>query len=547
VKRDLRRISTRIGRKGFLALVALALTAGTLSAATGARATTSAYTPADVTTAVANGVAYIDAHQNADGSFGTSFAPAETAFALMAYGALDHGNVNNLLPAQRTHVQNAVGYLLSQQRADGHFADGYTTYTTGLALDALAASSGADPGIPEAISRARTYLIGAQNAPPECSTDDHSGTDYYCGGWNYDADGGRSDESNSGFALTGLALSGGVPADTAAANIGWQRHIQQLTATNYYASQNDGGGCYQPASFCTANDTGSLLFSYGYDGVAKSDPKVQAALTISTDTLDEYELMKDTVRSSLSHTGANADGTCVIGAGCDWVVHGDGGYHYSIWGLTKGFAQYIAPDLTEASNWYAKVVDLLLSQQVADGSWPVDGRDDFTSIVATSFAVDALALVGATGCPLDVPITPPNSADTCVTANVVSTITVTAPALVSFGSVAVGETAGPAAAPVNVKSNDDGGYQLSVTRTAFTNGDLPLSIDSAVPPAGTALDLSGLTAIPLGPLNLSIGHRAGSITPAEGDTWPLSLTLGPIPATATGTHASIVTFTAVGF
>jgi hypothetical protein len=149
-------------------------------------------------------------------------------------------------------------------------------------------------------------------------------------------------------------------------------------------------------------------------------------------------------------------------------------------------------------------------------------------------------------CPIAVPATPPNSANTCVTADVVSTITVTAPALISFGSLAVGETAGPAAAPVNVKSNA-GGYQLSVTRTAFTNGDLPLSIDSAAPPAGTALDLAGLTAIPLGPLNLAIGHRAGSITAAEGDTWPLSLTLGPVPATATGTHASIVTFTAVAF
>jgi hypothetical protein len=157
-----------------------------------------------------------------------------------------------------------------------------------------------------------------------------------------------------------------------------------------------------------------------------------------------------------------------------------------------------------------------------------------------------LSLAPSATCPIEVPSTPPNSANTCVTADVVSTITVTAPALVSFGSLAVGETAGPVAAPVNVKSNA-GGYQLSVTRTVFTNGDLPLSVASAAPadPA-QVLDLSGLTAIPTSG-SVDIGHRSGSITPDAGDTWPLSLTLGPVPATATGTHASIVTFTAVGF
>ena len=107
--------------------------------------------------------------------------------------------------------------------------------------------------------------------------------------------------------------------------------------------------------------------------------------------------MKASVRSMIYHSGQNEDGTCVVGnAGCDWAVSGDGGYHYSIWALTKGLGQYIPPDslLSDPTNWYDKVVDLLLSQQGADGSWPQDGRDDATTIGATSFAVSALGLVG---------------------------------------------------------------------------------------------------------------------------------------------------------
>jgi hypothetical protein len=387
--------------------VLLATLAAALAAATATRAAVGDWTPADVNAAVAKGVAYIDSTQNTDGSFGSGFPPAETAFAIIAYGVLDQGDFHNLSPTMQTHLQDAVTYLLSTQSTDdGSFGGAYTTYTTGLSLDALSASSGAVPGIPAAMSSGRAYLISTQNAPPlvtgnptspDCSTDDNSGTDWYCGGWNYEHDFYRSDESNTGFALTGLALSGGVPTASAAVNVGWQRHVQQLQATNYYATRNDGGGGYDVyGNFSSdANNTGSLLFGFGYDGVAGSDPKVQAALTFATDVLDEYELMKATVRQQIIHSGMNEDGTCTIGdADCDWAVFGDGGYHYSLWALTKGFGHYIAPDLSSPTNWHAKVVDLLLTEQNEDGSWPVDGRDDFTPIVATSFAVDALGLVG---------------------------------------------------------------------------------------------------------------------------------------------------------
>ena len=89
-----------------------------------------------------------------------------------------------------------------------------------------------------------------------------------------------------------------------------------------------------------ANDTGSLIFGLGYDGGAGSDTKVKAALKFDADLLDEYELMKETVRGGIAHNGTNEDGTCTIGElECDWYENGDGGYHYGLWSLTKGFGQ----------------------------------------------------------------------------------------------------------------------------------------------------------------------------------------------------------------
>src|SRR5919197_494511 len=123
-------LNTRI-----LALVLLAMVTVVLPAATSSRAAPGDWTATDVNAAVAKGVAYIDSAQNADGSFGSFFPPAETAFAAIAYGVLDKGDFHNLTPAMQTHLQNAVAYLLSQQNADGSFGSAFHTYTTGLALD----------------------------------------------------------------------------------------------------------------------------------------------------------------------------------------------------------------------------------------------------------------------------------------------------------------------------------------------------------------------------------------------------------------------------
>jgi uncharacterized repeat protein (TIGR01451 family) len=397
-------IGTKAATTAIACVAALALLAWPAGA--------SAYTATDVNTAVANGVAFLDTQQNADGSFGSSYPAAETGFAIVAYGVLSGGDYTTLSATYQDHLRQAVSWLLTQQDAiSGAFAPGtFTeTYSTGIALDALSLSAGIVPGIPAAIAAGRSWLISHQNAPPsvtgnpaspDCTGADGSGSEQYCGSWSYEGDFFTGDESNTGFALTGLALTGGVPAATAAVNLEWQRHVQELKATNPLAFQNTGGGSYVPGcgggGFCSnANNTGSLTFGYGYDGLPASDPKVAAALLFGQDVLDEYELMKSTVRTMIYHPGPERDGTCDMSVpGCTWAIAGDGGYHYSIWALTKGLGQYIPANIADPTNWYAQVVDLLLTQQGADGSWPYDSRDDGSIIGATSFAIGALGLVG---------------------------------------------------------------------------------------------------------------------------------------------------------
>jgi hypothetical protein len=397
---------------GALAAGAMLAAAPAASAACGSGA--GSCNQVDVNASIEQGITFLDANQNADGSWGTSDPGAETALALASYGVEDSGNFNSLSPARKTIVQNGLTFLLGTQNAQGAFAADaggfFTTYDTGLALTALSLNTNApqSAAIATAITNGRNFLIGQQQVPPQVSCQSTGpngsglGGQVFCGGWNYSTGSfGRSDESNTGFALTGLDVTGGVPASVAAANIGWQRNIQQLTSNpGGFPARNDGGGAYEPGinngDFSSnANDTGSLLFGYGYDKVPGSDPGVQAAIKFGNDVLDTYELNKGT-RTMVFHTGQDEDGSCVIGQGtCDWeFAPGEGGYHYSMFALVKGLSQYISPNLNDPSNFYSKAVDLLLGQQGSDGSWPTDPRDDPTVIASTGFAILALGKVG---------------------------------------------------------------------------------------------------------------------------------------------------------
>ncbi len=152
--------------------------------------------------------------------------------------------------------------------------------------------------MPAAISNAREFLVNEFEGPTNdgCSTAYPSTqTSDWCGGWNYDSDDSRSDESNTGYAVTGLQLTGGMPHVSQSDgttliqdNIDWNHHVQVISLNpftlpaNGGTGGNDGGGSYQPGYAAShpngfasnTNDSGTNLFSYADDGVASSDPYV---------------------------------------------------------------------------------------------------------------------------------------------------------------------------------------------------------------------------------------------------------------------------------
>jgi len=215
-------------------VVGLAMLPTAASAGTGP----GTWTQADINASIDKALAYLDTQQNPDGSYGTSDPGAESALALGAYGVKGYAN---LPPAEQTQVQNGIKYLLSTQQPDGSFAgDGFfLTYDTGTALIALSLLGDVPTtpagAIPTAIASARS----TSSAP---RTLRHRSVVINRAEWqrargaeflrrlDYGAPGSRSDESNTGFALTGLELTGGVPTDVASIDVGWQQNVQQLTS-----------------------------------------------------------------------------------------------------------------------------------------------------------------------------------------------------------------------------------------------------------------------------------------------------------------------------
>jgi hypothetical protein len=384
------------------------------------------WTQADVDHSIQIGVAYIDSKQNPNCSFGTSSTPiAETGMALVAYNVLAHGDINNLAqynPNYKGHVLCAISWLLNNQDlTNGWWGDGgvYKTYGTGIALGGLGwlrNMPGVDPRLPAAIDNGRNYLINKDfngTYRTSCSLS-YPGT-WWCGGWTYNDSlfPSESDESDTGFAIFGLQFSGGVPGgppvNMQSENADWQKYIQTIS-TNPYATRNDGGGSYNPHQTTgylssNANDTGTMLFSFAYDNLPGGAPQVVKGLTFADDILDVYELERNlttgAIYSMIYHTGLNEDGKCTIGdVGCDWFFApaNEGGFHYSMFSLSKGIGAYNSTvSLTDPTNWYAKVVDLLLSQQAADGHWPTNGRDDVDDLLATEFSVPGPGCLGCTG------------------------------------------------------------------------------------------------------------------------------------------------------
>jgi hypothetical protein len=204
------------------------------------------------------------------------------------------------------------------------------------------------------------------------------------------------------------------------------------------------------------------------------------------------------------------------------------------------------------------------------GAWPwggvagLNGSLDEVAIYGSALSADTIKAHADTGTGAGCTGAQPadNEAASCVTANVVSQFAVRLnPASVDFGNVVTGGTY-PRLQEIFVEKNDEqGGYQLSVSRTAFTPSDLNLSIGCATAnQAGTAVcsapnpstllwDLvvgtpSPITKPPDAPT--PIGHRTTGATGTgtQADSWPAALVLQVPAGTVAGRYSAVVTYSA---
>ena len=340
----------RAGLAAALVTVTLAL-----AAPSGAMASNPGdWTQENVNNAIASGVDYLMTQQDLTGTPGTnpnygrvgsSYPVSETGMAIISFGVLDQGHFANLSAPRKASLQAAVNWLLKQQDLTGDATSnsdygswniGLQNYDTSLAITGLSFSGDVptDPslqGVPAAMQKGRAWEIAHQTWPSSCDppvpADPSQGP---CGGFTYSGNPGSSaDASNTGFAMTGIDLTGGVPAQVAQRNLVWQRHVQELsTNPGHHGTDNDGCGSYYPGfgssgsfAYSNANDTGTLLFGFGYDGLKGNDLGVQAALACGNNLLSAYVMSKDK-RSMIAHHNDTLDARDRIRINANGDPHG---------------------------------------------------------------------------------------------------------------------------------------------------------------------------------------------------------------------------------
>ncbi|MEZ5966421.1 MAG: prenyltransferase/squalene oxidase repeat-containing protein [Planctomycetota bacterium] len=206
--------------------------------------------------------------------------------------------------AEKDLAGKLLATVLAAQNADGSFGDNLPNYQTSAAVHALARCDRGRKDIAEAIQRAYGYLVGAQNTEQHGYGPDDP--DYGSFGYGPKS---RGDMSNTQFAIEALrAASKDGQNDAYTKALVFLQRSQNLRAVNDYHGETtdrntketfevqpgDDGGCgYYPGNSAAGYDTiadgvrtprsyGSmtyaLLKTYLLCGVAKDDPRVQAAV-----------------------------------------------------------------------------------------------------------------------------------------------------------------------------------------------------------------------------------------------------------------------------
>jgi hypothetical protein len=373
-RKTMKKIHFVIAVAGAMVLSALAIPAG-------------AATSDQINQAITNGVIWLVSQQNSNGSWGSSYPVAYTGFAVakLEDRAFELGYTSPFDDAYpyKTNVINGLNYLFNQVSTNartGGFCfvpgSGVETYCTGIGMIAIAAS------------RAPTNIVNITNSLVNGMTYKavlQSIVNYFAagqnpdGGWRYNPSYSSSDNSNTGYAVTGLRFAETplygfecvIPATLKAAlSTNWIKAIQDNSGDS-----NDGGGGYTSGSSgVNLLETGNLLFEMSFVGDNTSIQRVQRAMAyIQTNWNDNNE-----------NPG--------------WRPH----QYQAMDCLMEGFGSLSIASITVNGtnvDWFGQFSDAIVASQQSNGSWPPDGSGDTT--LCTDWALLVLERVSG-GEPLQI-------------------------------------------------------------------------------------------------------------------------------------------------
>jgi len=358
-------------------------------------------------TTIADGMTWLAAQQNIDGSWGTTYQVAKTGFAVLKFEThAIHNCTDPLNPSYLyyTQVRNGLDYIfakaytmtISVQPAGNPDTDGdgigvyfvspgsnpsTRTYETGIAMMAIAASTHPEMvvNVPGSAVNGWTYKDVVQDTVDYLAFGQND-AGLQRGGWGYwENHAGWSDNSNTGYAVLGLAYAEAATIDgktgfactipafvRSELNI-WIDYIQN----DVDGDTNDGGSGYSaPGQWVNILETGNLLFEMAFYGDTAATPRVQ-----------------DAVDYLVRHwNDANQDPGWKGQADPLTPPFSPPASYQAMYTTMKGL-EILGIAVIDGIDWQADFANVLVAQQNADGSWPLCIWDDGQLILATEWAL----------------------------------------------------------------------------------------------------------------------------------------------------------------
>ena len=377
------------------ALVACAAAAGTALAAT----------EAEKRTAIDNGLAWLAAHQRADGAWTYDFSAGDTAATAAALLAVLEEKDNWAVNYQPV-VDLGLSYIFARGQMVGigpqpagnpdtngnqlgikfvpGGAEGRDTYVTGLVLPVIAklAADTPDAVVGAGPLAGQTYRTVVQDTVDYFAWGQND-SGYAQGAWRYYANSGDADNSTAQWPPIGMLYAQAVPGVSVPAFVRQELRIW----IDYIQNPNGGSGYDGPYNLVNEAKTGGLLAEMafaGYNGTSAGpgDDSNRAGALAFLNT----------------HWTTGPNG---------W--DGNFAHPYAMWSIYKGLETTIGlddtlaitnlltdcgaarggQDIGDVCNWFEDYAEWLVQNQSGDGSW--GGYWYWNNVLATPWYVNILA------------------------------------------------------------------------------------------------------------------------------------------------------------